>query len=450
MNEKHKSGPGQRSRRMASVGLASVAMTGMLLTPTSLAGAAGLGRHLASNGKVAAGQNIVLTEQDWWGSQPQSGAFDWLFKTYEQTHPGITISRDVVSGSIFTAKLTDEAQAHTLPDIAVADNPVMPQMEATGQFFPLNAEINKWGQWDDYVPSTRSIVTAPDGKIYGIQIGTNDLVMFYNKKIFAEAGITTTPVTWAQLYTDSQQIVAKVKGLTYGAISFGAQTGSCDAGWQFAAWLLSGGAKLSVPDITNPGTVAALTLWAKLVKNGLASKNVLSMCQTTNLPWLEQGKVAMIEDGTWDLATLTADHTLNQIGFFKMPVESAADSTGVPLGGEVWTITDQTPAIEQAAWNFLQWSQQPSIHYQFDNKMDYLALRSSVYAQQEKANPILTPFIQELVTARSRTQYLGGEYTTYCNDVSVAVQQAILGEATPLAALQSAQKAVEAQAGSNG
>jgi multiple sugar transport system substrate-binding protein len=82
--------------------------------------------------------------------------------------------------------------------------------------------------------------------------------------------------------------------------------------------------------------------------------------------------------------------------------------------------------------------------------MDYLALRSSVYAQQEKANPILTPFIQELVTARSRTQYLGGEYTTYCNDVSVAVQQAILGEATPLAALQSAQKAVEAQAGSNG
>ena len=54
------------------------------------------------------------------------------------------------------------------------------------------------------------------------------------------------------------------------------------------------------------------------------------------------------------------------------------------------------------------------------------------------------------MTARSRTQYLGGEYTTYCNDVSVAVQQAILGEATPLAALQSAQKAVEAQAGSNG
>jgi multiple sugar transport system substrate-binding protein len=388
-------------------------------------------------------KSITLTEQDWWGTQPQKGAFDWLFKTYEQTHPGITIQRNIVPSSVLLTKFLSEAQTNTLPDIAVPDNPFLPQLETTGKFVSLSNWINAWGQWGDYVPATKAIVTGPDGKVYGIQIGTNDLLIFYNKKIFQEAGITTLPKTWDELYADGQQIIRKVKGLTYGAISFGGTSG-CSGGWQFMPWLLSAGSNLSVQGMTAPGTLQALQFWVKMLNGGLATKNVLSQCQTTSLPFIEQGKVAMVEDGCWDLPTLIKDKATSQVGFFSFPVPAASDSPKVPLGGEVWMIPKTNPASEQAAWNFLEWSQQPKILSEFDNQMDYLSLRKSVATAQAKDTPALAPFIAEEVNGGvSRTQYLGANENAYSTDMSTAISQALLGEKTPKAALAAAQAALE-------
>jgi multiple sugar transport system substrate-binding protein len=173
------------------------------------------------------------------------------------------------------------------------------------------------------------------------------------------------------------------------------------------------------------------------------------MCQETNVPWLTEGKVAMIEDGPWDLGLIAQAHATNNIGYFEIPVQSPGDKPSSPMGGEVWTIPQTNTASEQAAWNFIEWSQQPSVLLQYDNKMDYLSVRPAVSAIQEKQNHELSAFIDELATVRSRTQYLGALYGTYSTDVSVAIQQAILGEATPAAALASAQKTVE-QAAANG
>ena len=289
--------------------------------------------------------------------------------------------------------MLSEAQTNTLPDIAVPDNPMLPQLEATSKWVSLSNWINQWGQWGDYVPATKAIVTGSDGKVYGIQIGTNDLVIFYNK-IFQEAGITSVPKTWEQLYADGQQILKKVKGLTYGAISFGGTSG-CSGGWQFMPWLLSAGSTLSVKGMTAPGTVQALEFWVKMLNGGLATKNVLSQCQSTSLPFIEQGQVAMVEDGDWDIPTLIKDGAASNIGFFTFPVPSASHTPSVPLGGEVWTVPKTNSASEQATWNFLEWSQQPKILSQFDNQMDYLSLRKSITCAQQKQSPALAPFITE-------------------------------------------------------
>jgi multiple sugar transport system substrate-binding protein len=429
-------GPARRTHRRQLVGVSTAVLAaGGALSAAGVAGtAAAASAHHATS-------KIVLTEQDWWGTQPQDGAFDWLFATYERTHPDVTIQRDIVPSSVLLTKFLSEAQSGTLPDIAVPDNPFMPELEATGKFAPLNSYIDKWGQWGDYVQATKTIVSDSSGKIYGIQIGTNDLLIFYNKNIFKEAGITTLPKTWDELYSDGQRIVSKVKGLTYGAISFGATAG-CSGGWQFMPWLLSAGSTLSVKGMTAPGTVQALDFWVKMLKGGLATRSVLSQCQTTSLPWIEQGKVAMVEDGDWDLATLTKDHA-SWVGFIPFPVPSAGDTPKVPLGGEVWTIPQTNPASEQAAWNFLQWSQQPSILDEFDNRMDYLSLRKSVAAEQQRQTPALAPFIAELAGGQSRTQYLGANENAYSTDMSTAISQALLGEKPPLAALQAAQQALE-------
>ncbi len=436
MRDNRQTTTGRRARR-------SALRASQVLTAGLLVGALAGGSVEASATNVRPNaKSITITEQDWWGTQPQKGAFDWLFKTYEQSHPGVTIQRNIVPSSVLLTKFLAEAQTNTLPDIAVPDNPFLPELEATGKFMSLSNWLNKWGQWGDYTPATKAIVTGTDGKVYGIQIGTNDLLIFYNKKIFQEAGITTLPKTWDELYADGQQIIQKVKGLTYGAISFGGTSG-CSGGWQFMPWLLSAGSTLSVQGMTAPGTVQALSFWVKMLNGGLATKNVLSQCQTTSLPFIEQGKVAMVEDGDWDLATLVKDKA-SQVGFFSFPVPTASDSPKVPLGGEVWMVPKTNSASEQAAWNFLEWSQQPKILNEFDNQMDYLSLRKSVAALQQKQTPALAPFIaEELNGGVSRTQYLGANENAYSTDMSTAISQALLGENSVKGALANAQKALQ-------
>ena len=374
---------------------------------------------------------------------PQYAAYQWLFNTYEKTHPGVTIARESVAGTEILPKLLAEAQTNTLPDLAVPDNPNMPNLEATGKFVNLDPYLKSWGQWNDYLAGSKAVTSTSSGT-YGIEIGTNDLGIFYNKKIFAEAGITTLPVTWAQFLADSKQIVAKVKGLTYGAFGYG---GDCGGNWQLLPWVYSQG--LNVNDMTAPGMVAAVNFWDELLKTGLANKEVITQCQSTNIPQLIQGKLAMAEDGPWDIPTFQAAHDTNW-GAFAIPVAKMGDHVSVPLGGEVWTVPKTTPAAEAAAWNFIEWSQTPSILLQFDNKLGYLSVRPALWPVEEKAYPQLTAFIQELKYAEGRTTVLGANFNTYATDLNTALLQVLEGQSTAPVALAAALKAAKASIASSG
>ena len=201
-----------------------------LLTACALASVVSLGLAACGNNggsSTSAGGKTTLTElDDYPAGLPQYAAYQWLFNTYEKTHPNVKIQRQSVSGTEILPKMLSEAQTHTLPDLAVPDNPDLPNLEATGQFVNLSPYLAKW---NSYLPGVRAVATNKTGT-YGILIGTNDLGIFYNKKVFAQAGIKTLPKTWADLLTVSRTLKAKVPGLTYGAIGVG---GNCGGNWQF-------------------------------------------------------------------------------------------------------------------------------------------------------------------------------------------------------------------------
>jgi len=435
-NSDRRNDGGRRPRRLRGKPVATACALACLVAIT--------GAGCGSSSSGSSGGKITLTEiDDYPAGLPQYAAYQWLFNTYMKTHPNVKIDRQSVSGTTFLAKLLSMAQTHTLPDLAVPDNPDLPNLEATGQLVSLTPYLNKWGQWHSYLPGVRAVATSK-GQAYGILIGTNALGFFYNKKIFAEAGITTPPATWAQMISDSKTIVSKVKGLTYGAVGFG---GDCGGNWQLLPYIYQQG--LNVNDLTSPGTAAAVNFWGTLLKDGLASKEVITQCQSTNIPQLIQGKLAMVEDGPWDLPTFTADH-FSGWGAFSIPLSSATDHESVPLGGEVWTIPQTNTATEQAAWNFIQWSQTPSILLQFDAKLGYFSVRPSLWPQEEKADPAITPFINELKYAVGRTTTLGANFNTYSTDLNTALIQVLEGQKTATAALAEAAASAKSSIGGSG
>ena len=188
--------------------------------------------------------------------------------------------------------------------------------------------------------------------------GLNDLGFIYNKKIFAEAGITSVPTTWSQMISDSKNHSSQGERPDLRGCRVWSWSQVAAAGWQFLPYIYQQG--LDVNNLTAPGMVAAVNFWATLLKDGYANKEVITQCQSTNIPQLVAGQLAMVETGQWDFPTLAADH-FNDWGTFAIPLRSPSNHPAVPLGGEVWTVPKTNAAGEAAAWNFLEWSQQPSI-----------------------------------------------------------------------------------------
>ena len=434
MNRHWRSEPGGLRRRGRTVvvgGLtASILATGVFATSPAA--------------DAATSSHLTLTEIDYYTpGLPQWAAFNWLFNQYDKTHPNVTINRQTVAGSSLLSKELALASTHSLPDIALADPTYTPSLYATGQWTNIKPYLVKWGQMSQYAPAEWPQMTF-NGGIYGILDGMNDLGFIYNKKIFAEAGITSVPTTWAQMISDSKTIVSKVKGLTYGAVGYG---GVCGAGWQFLPYIYQQG--LDVNDMTAPGMVAAANFWGTLLKDGYANKEVITQCQSTNIPQLVAGQLAMVETGQWDFPTLAADH-FNDWGTFAIPLRSPSDHPAVPLGGEVWTVPKTNPASEQAAWNFLQWAQTPSIELTFDEKLNYTPARLSLWPAFEKADPRVIPFVQELKYGVGRTTALGTKFQTYSTDLQTALIQVLEGQKSASSALSAALASAKSTLASQG
>ena len=157
----------------------------------------------------------------------------------------------------------------------------------------------------------------------------------------------------------------------------------------------------------------------------------------------------MVEDGPWDFPTLAADHFPGW-GAFSIPVAKAGDKLSTPLGGEVWTIPKTDPASEAAAWNFIKWSQERNIVLAFDAKLGYFSVRPALWPTEEKADPRITPFIQELSHAVGRTTVLGANFNTYSTDLNTALIQVLEGQKTAKSALAAALASANASIASSG
>ncbi|HTK11541.1 MAG TPA: sugar ABC transporter substrate-binding protein [Ktedonobacteraceae bacterium] len=380
-----------------------------------------------SNGKT------VITVLDHWPTEPSNTEVNKLFKQYEQLHPNITIERNAVPVGNLVAKADQEAASHTLPSILMLDNPDMASFASTGVLSPLNSFMQGKYNTSDFYGGSLSTMTY-NGKIYGFSVGNNDLALYYNKKLFTAAGLTP-PATWADLQADAKKLTS---GNTYGLALSAAATE--EGTWQFLPFFWSN--KGDLKHVNNAQGVQALQLITNMMKEGSISKSALNWGQPDVLTQFEEGHAAMMVNGPWDLSVLDGLKTIDY-GVVPVPVPQAGDKAISPLGGEDWTIPVADPAKEQAAWNLLDWLEQPAQITQFDQINGYTPPLKSEGAAMVKADPELQVFATELNSAEARTAEVGASYPTISQAMWTAEQSALTGSQSPQAALSTAQQKVD-------
>ncbi|MER6731310.1 extracellular solute-binding protein [Streptomyces puniciscabiei] len=169
-----------------------------------------------------------------YGDSPANSSkkyWDTLVKEYESKHPGVKIDVSVYSWNDVDAKVKDMVAAGHAPDLAQIG--AYADYAAAGKLYPVSdllsiptqadflSQLSEAGQWNHTQ--------------YGIPFAASTRVLFYNKTLFARAGITTAPTTWDQLAADAQAL--KDKGVKY---PFALPLGPEEAQAETMQWLLSG------------------------------------------------------------------------------------------------------------------------------------------------------------------------------------------------------------------
>ncbi|GAB3848282.1 extracellular solute-binding protein [Dactylosporangium cerinum] len=369
----------------------------------------------------------TLTEIDYYEAAPQNTQLPKLLDACG-AEVGVKIEHQQVPRAQFMPKLLQQASARTLPDLALVDNPDLPQLAASGGLVPLK-ELSTEGLYP-------SIVTAGQykGDTYGIAPGVNGLALYYNQDLFSAAGLQP-PKTWDELTAAAK---ALTKGTRYG-IAFSA-VGTEEGSFQFEPFFWTAGANLKQLD--SPEAVKALTLWKDLVDAKAASKSVVTWTQADVNDQFMAGNAAMMVNGPWQLPTLNAKQGL-KFGIVPIPIPAPTAKPVTPLGGEMWTVGRSNPERERKAIAVLKCLLGKDKSLEWSTAAGYVPSNQAAAAALAQSNPQLAAFVEEVATAQARTADLGTDYPKTSEALFNAIQSCLAGGKSPQEALKAAQASLK-------
>ncbi|QLH22557.1 extracellular solute-binding protein [Streptomyces sp. Rer75] len=169
------------------------------------------------------GDSAENTSQKYW---------DKLARAFEAKHSGITVDVKVYSWTEVDKKVADMVKDGDSPDIAQIG--AYADYAAAGKLYRADQMLS--------IPTQASFITsiAQAGEVsrvlYGLPFVSSARLLFYNKKLFDEAGISSAPESWADLKDAAQALKSAGVKIPYG-LPLGPEESQAEA----MIWMLSGG-----------------------------------------------------------------------------------------------------------------------------------------------------------------------------------------------------------------
>jgi multiple sugar transport system substrate-binding protein len=381
----------------------------------------------------------------WQGyTETEAVAFKKLVAEFNATHPSITVSAQSYGNSDYALQRVLAAIAGGKPpDISYLYGSWAPNIATNPGVVSLNKLIaaDPSFNWNDFYPAERQQATV-SGKIVGVPALVDNLALVYNKKLFAQAGLSAPTANWT--WTDFENAAMKLTDQAKKQFGWAyVNDASEDTVWRYWAMLWQAGGSILSPDgkhaaFDSPAGVKALTLLQSLVAHHAiyldnGSDNYISV--------FTAGHIGMLWTGPWDLANITASKM--SYGVQILPADLNHQTISGP---DNWVVFNNGSARTHAAWVFLKWLTSPTIDLKWALMTGDLPIRVSVsqlagYAQFGKKYPGAATWVKNLNNATQARPVLT-VYPKISTAVGQAVQAVLLGKAQPQQALQQAAQQV--------
>jgi len=281
---------------------------------------------------------------NWWHIQntdPMLSVWAGLAKQFEAAHPGVKVNITPLENEAFKAKLTTVTQAGNPPDVFHSwGGGVLEQQVAAGLVKELSGASASF--LESVSPNGVKLYQL-GGKQYGTPYELGMVGFWYNKELFAKAGVKSTPATWGELLGVVRQL--KAAGIVPIALA-GGDKWPAHFYWSYLAIRQGGVAGMAEAAKTGgfdaPAFVTAGAKFAELVALEPFQPGFLGtkyMANDGQSALMGNGQAAMELMGQWAPSIEAAYSTDkkgvgDKLGFFPFPaLEGGQGSPTEVLGG---------------------------------------------------------------------------------------------------------------------
>ncbi|MBL4954639.1 sugar ABC transporter substrate-binding protein [Neobacillus sp. OS1-32] len=308
-----------------------------------LLGLAGCSSSDKSSGESKDGK-VEITYGFW--DKKQVPAINEIIKKFNEKYPNIKVKTEITPYGQYFQKLETAATGGALPDVLWMNGAHVQQYAEGKVIIPLNDLVKKDDySLDNYPKSLVDLYTVND-QVYGIPKDYDTIGLWYNKKIFDDAGVAYPDESWDwnKLKEVAKKLTNKDKGIWGFASTLMNQEGYYNFIWQNGGEIVSADGKTAGFD--KPETIEALKFDVSFIKEGL-SPTQAQMTETAASELFSSGKIAMMFDGPWMVPEYKKNPDIN------VAVLPKGKQRAVSIHGLANVIAANTKH-KDAAWKFVQ------------------------------------------------------------------------------------------------
>ena len=375
----------------------------------------------------------VLMTDDW-----VTGPFVDAVRDFERDHPNVRVSvdrgsirlmPDAVRAGISSGNPPDVVQGHAFSaasqGLAEPLDDLWPTRLTAEEYFPGAVQDVTWA-----------------GRLYGVPLDTNALVVIYNEDHLRQAGV---PLPLGPMSFDDFRNLAR--SLTPPDGSRRALAMPTSTWWTFGWVAANGGDLVTTGQDGNPQftldsaeAVGAIDFLAGLVKDGLAYPPRAADAGSADAVALFQaGQTSLLLSGSWDLPKLR-EAAAGRFGTTRMPRGVTGRTEGSAMGGSsLWV--PKGAKNRKLAFDFMVHVTSDPYALRFATEQGRLPSRPRVLSDPYFRDSDLQTFLDQANTARPETL---GAFNGPIKLFARAIDEALRQGKDPAAALREAQ--LEAQA----
>jgi raffinose/stachyose/melibiose transport system substrate-binding protein len=322
----------------------AVLSAGLLISATACGGG-------GSSDEGGDGGNTIT----WWhnsNNEPGKGFYEQVAKDFEADHPGVDVQVQAMAHEDMVSKLQAAFQSGDVPDI---------YMERGGGELADHVEAGLTKDISESAADEISKIGGSiagwqvDGKTYALPFSVGVVGFWYNKDLFAQAGVEKAPTTMDELY----DVIDQLKGAGITPLSVGAGDKWPAAHYWYYSAIRSCPQDVietaaAEKDFSDPCFVKAGEVVQDLVATEPFNSGFLTTPAqegaTSASGLLATGKVAMEMQGHWEpgvMQGLTEDGKGlgAKTGWFPFPaVDGGQGDPEVQMGGgDAWGVTEGAP-----------------------------------------------------------------------------------------------------------